>query len=73
VVNQDNNGQIPPKLSEAIEVIQQLRLFSITQFPQRYRTINDIEFKLTDLYLDICVAVQSTLHSYFRKRLACCT
>jgi hypothetical protein len=63
----DNNGQIPPKLSEAIEIVQRLRLFSITQCPQLYRAINDIEFKLTDLYLDSKVAVQSTLHSYFKK------
>ena len=64
---EENNGQTPPKLSEAIEIVQRLRLFSITQCPQLYRAISEIEFKLTDIYLDSKVSVQSTIDSYFRK------
>jgi hypothetical protein len=49
---EESQGQISLKLSEAIEIVQRLRLFSIRQCPQLYRAINDIEFKLTDIYLD---------------------
>ena len=61
------DNQIPPKLSEAIEIVQRLRLFSITQCPQLYQPISDIESKLTDIYLDSKTSVQSTIYSFFKK------
>ena len=66
----ENNGQSPPKLSEAIEILQRLRLFSITQCPQLYRAISKIEFELTDIYLDSKISVQSTLHSYISEKIS---
>jgi len=61
------NEETPPTLCEAIKIIQRLRLLSVTQCPQLYQAIIDIESKLTDIYLDSKVSVQSTLDSYFRK------
>jgi hypothetical protein len=61
------NEETPPKLCEAIKMIQQLRLFSLTQCPQLHQAINDIESKLTDIYLDSKVSVQSILDTYLRK------
>jgi len=51
----------------AIEIIQRLRLFSVTQYPQPHQAITDIESKLMDIYLDSKMPVQSTLDSYFKK------
>ncbi len=51
----------------AIEIIQRLRLFSVTQYPQLHQAITDIESKLMDIYLDSKMSVQSTLDSYFKK------
>ena len=59
--------ETPPKLCEAIEIIQRLRLFSVTQYPQLHQAITDIESKLMDIYLDSKMPVQSTLDSYFKK------
>lgn len=57
--------ETPPKLCEAIEIIQRLRLFCVTQCPQLHQAIIDIESKLIDIYLDSKIPVQSTLDSYF--------
>ncbi len=53
-------------ISEVIQIVQRLRLFFLAQSPQLHQAINDIEFKLIDIYLDSKISVQNTLHSYFR-------
>jgi hypothetical protein len=47
-----NRGKSPSKLSEALEIVQRLNLYSVTQYPQLQQVINDIESKLPDIYLD---------------------
>ena len=61
------NSEVPLKLSEAIELVQRLRLFSIGQYPQFHQAIDDIESKLSDIYLHSKRSVQTTIHSYFKK------
>ncbi len=41
-----DDGEISRKLCEAIQIVQRLRLFSVTQCPQLHQAMNDIEFKL---------------------------
>ena len=61
------DGESPPKLSKAMEMIRRLRLFSVTQSPQLHQAIIGIESTLTDIYLDSKTSVQSTLDIYFKK------
>lgn len=62
-----DNEETPPKLSEALQIVQRLRFYSVTQCPQLHQAISDIESKLTDIYLDSKVSFQSTIDSYFTK------
>ena len=63
--DEKDGNESPPKLGEALEMIQRLHLYSNAQCPQLHQAINEIELKLTDIYFDSKVSFQSTLYSYF--------
>lgn len=54
----DDNGQALSILGEAIETVQWLRLFSISQCPQLNDAISDMDFKLADIHLGSKILVQ---------------
>ncbi|CAF1597859.1 unnamed protein product [Rotaria magnacalcarata] len=67
----DDDGQIltesPPKLTEAMEMIRKLHLLAITQQPQLHQLINEVESKLTDVYINSKTKRQTTLEDFFKQ------
>ncbi|CAF3232233.1 unnamed protein product [Rotaria sp. Silwood2] len=57
----------PPKITEAMEMIQKLHLLTTAQQPQLHSLINEIEFRLTDIYIDSKVKRQTTLEDFEKK------
>ena len=55
------------KFGEAIEMIRRLHLFATTQYSQLHQAISDVELKLTDIYLDSKVNIQSRIDTYLKK------
>jgi hypothetical protein len=59
--------ELPPKLPEAMEMIRKLHLLAITQQPHLHQLINELESKLTDIYIDSKTKKQTTLEDFFKQ------
>lgn len=55
----------PPKITEALQMTQKLRLFRTTQQPQLHQLISELESKLFDIYIDSKEKRQTTMDEYF--------
>jgi hypothetical protein len=66
--NQDDTRAAPPKLSEAMEMLERFRLLSTTTHPQLHPIIAQLESQLTDLYLESKVSKQSKIEDFFVKQ-----
>ncbi|CAF1258618.1 unnamed protein product [Rotaria sordida] len=63
----------PPKLTETMEMKRKLHLLATTQQPQLHQLINELESKLTDVYINSKTKRQATLEDFFKqnKTLSC--
>lgn len=60
-----NNPKIlPPKITEAIQMIQKLRPFGTIEQPQLHRLIGELEPKLIDIYIDSKKKTPATMNEY---------
>ncbi|CAF3615439.1 unnamed protein product, partial [Rotaria sordida] len=59
--------EIPPKITEAMEMTQKLRLLATTQYPQLHKLISELESKLTDVYIDSKKQKQTTIENFFKQ------
>jgi hypothetical protein len=66
--NDDETGVVPPRLSEAMEMLERFRRLSTTTHPQLHSIICQLESQLTDLYLENKVTKQSKIEDFFVKR-----
>ncbi|CAF4213616.1 unnamed protein product [Rotaria sordida] len=58
--------EIPPKITEAMEMTQKLRLLATTQYPQLHKLISELESKLIDVYIDSKKQKQTTIENFFK-------
>ncbi|CAF1415749.1 unnamed protein product [Adineta ricciae] len=65
-LNDDLPSEESPTLSECLELVRRLRLFSITQQPELHSFIIQLESKLTDALLDSNMSKQRSILEYFR-------
>ncbi|CAF1023635.1 unnamed protein product [Rotaria sordida] len=67
----DDDDRIPTesplKLTEATEMIRKLHLLTTTQQPQLHQLINELESKLTDVYINSKTKRQTTLEGFFKQ------
>ncbi|CAF1023338.1 unnamed protein product [Rotaria sordida] len=56
-----------PKISEAMEMTRKLHLLATAQQSQLHPLINEIESKLTDIYISSKEKRQTTLEDFFVK------
>ena len=71
VDNDDDNGTLvptdmPPKITEAIQMIEKLRLLAIMQQPQLHKLITELQSKLIDVYIDSKKQKQTTLEDFLQ-------
>jgi hypothetical protein len=67
--DQQNDGlpiEEPPTLSECLELVRRLRLFSITQQPELHSFIIQLESRLTDALLNCNLSKQRSVLDYFK-------
>ncbi|CAF1308443.1 unnamed protein product [Didymodactylos carnosus] len=57
--------QKPPKITEAMEMIRKLHLLATTQQPQLHQLINELESKLTEVYVNSKTRRQTTIEDFF--------
>ena len=57
----------PPKIIEAMEMTRKLHLLATTQQPQLHQLINELESKLTDVYINSKTKRQTTLEGFFKQ------
>ena len=50
-----------------MEMVRKLHLLATTQQPQLYSLINEIEFRLIDIYIDSKAKRQATLQEFLKK------
>jgi hypothetical protein len=60
-------GEDPPSLSESLEMVRRLRLFSTTQQPDLHSFINQLQSRLTDILLDSTSSKQKSIFDYFKS------
>lgn len=68
-VDEDQRQLDPPKLSEAMEMLDRLRLLSTTAHPQLHPVIAQLECQLTDIYLESKTTKQSKIDDFFQRQL----
>ncbi|CAF2944116.1 unnamed protein product [Rotaria sp. Silwood2] len=59
----------PPKIMEAMEMIRKFHLLTTTQQPQLHQLINQLESKLTDVYINSKTKRQTPLEDFFSTKL----
>ena len=55
----------PRPLSEALEMLRKLHLYTSTEQPQLHNLISDLASQLTDIYLESKAVKQSSIKDYF--------
>ena len=56
-----------PDLSEALDMQRRLHLLTSTEQPQLHSLVNDLQYKLTDVYMHSEVSKQSCITDYFNN------
>ena len=57
---------MPPKITEAIEMTEKLRLLATMQQPQLHKLITELQSKLIDVYIDSKKQKQTTLEDFLQ-------
>ena len=71
VDDDDENGtfvptDVPPKITEAIEMTEKFRLLVTMQQPQLHQLITELQSKLIDVYIDSKKQKQPTLEDFLQ-------
>ena len=71
VNDDDDNGtfvptDVPPKITEAIEMTEKLRLLATMQQPQLHKLITELQSKLIDVYIDSKKQKPTTLEDFLQ-------
>ncbi|CAF1661367.1 unnamed protein product [Rotaria magnacalcarata] len=65
-LNDDVPSEDPPSLSECLDLVHRLRLFSTMQQPELHLFIIELQSKLTDTLLDSNLSKQRSVLDYFK-------
>ncbi|CAF1595941.1 unnamed protein product, partial [Rotaria magnacalcarata] len=57
----------PPTITEAMEMIRKLHLLATTQEPQLHQLVNELESKLTGVYIHSKPKRQTILEDFFKQ------
>ncbi|CAM2718828.1 unnamed protein product [Rotaria socialis] len=68
-LNDDVPSENPPSLSECLDLVRRLRLFSTMQQPEFHLFIIELQSKLTDALLDSNLSKQRSVLDYFKHVL----
>jgi hypothetical protein len=68
--NEDDDmpTEIPPKLTEAMEMVRRLHILAATQQPQLHTLISQLDSQLTQLFIDSKGVKQTTINDFFHKK-----
>ncbi|CAF2055335.1 unnamed protein product [Rotaria magnacalcarata] len=57
----------PPTITEAMKMIRKLHLLATTQEPQLHQLVNELESKLTGVYIHLKPKRQTILEDFFKQ------
>ncbi len=64
---EEEKQEVPPKLTEALEMMRELHLLVSMEHSQLQKSVIDLQSKLTDAYLDSMATKQSSITDYFKQ------
>ena len=60
-------SEAPPKLVEAMDMVRRLHILAATEQPQLHYLISQLDFQLTQVFLDSKGVKQTKIDDYFQK------
>lgn len=62
-------SEAPPKIFEAMDMVRRLHIFAAIKQPQLHHLISQLDFQLTQVFLNSKGVKQTKLHDYFQKKI----